>query len=185
MSTKGMRRYHKFELNEVLPHIGAVDPTKFWVPSENRSMTVKHLSSQRMLLIKRTQCCAACLVPGTHFWLEHSGYMPPHFNLYATSYYGGEMLMTMDHILPRSKGGKIHENNIQLLCAKCNHVKRDFIIGVDQILQLRFKHDSNLFKHVFKAFTDLDPEYGPKIQSLYDSRTRKLKEILCLDSSLP
>jgi 5-methylcytosine-specific restriction endonuclease McrA len=32
---------------------------------------------------------------------------------------GNESFLTMDHIIPKSKGGKMN-NNIQILCEKCN-----------------------------------------------------------------
>lgn len=37
--------------------------------------------------------------------------------------------LTIDHIIPRSKGGVKHgQHNLQVLCNKCNHYKADKII---------------------------------------------------------
>ena len=33
--------------------------------------------------------------------------------------------MTIDHIVPRSKGGADHLDNLQLLCGACNSMKGD------------------------------------------------------------
>ena len=33
--------------------------------------------------------------------------------------------MTIDHIVPQSKGGTDHLDNLQLLCAACNSMKGD------------------------------------------------------------
>jgi hypothetical protein len=48
--------------------------------------------------------------------------------LYAISN-GEEMLMTADHILPKSKGGTNDPENLQLLCDKCNRFKSDKILS--------------------------------------------------------
>lgn len=36
---------------------------------------------------------------------------------------GEERKMTIDHIVPKSKGGKNHSNNCQILCYQCNQKK--------------------------------------------------------------
>ena len=33
--------------------------------------------------------------------------------------------MTVDHIIPQSKGGGDHFDNLQLLCGACNSIKGD------------------------------------------------------------
>ena len=35
--------------------------------------------------------------------------------------------LTIDHIIPISKGGKNLESNVQILCGKCNLLKKDKI----------------------------------------------------------
>lgn len=37
--------------------------------------------------------------------------------------YSNEHLMTIDHIIPKSKGGKNHIDNYQIMCASCNSKK--------------------------------------------------------------
>lgn len=46
-----------------------------------------------------------------------------HFNLYANAPKGGTVLMTKDHIVPRSKGGRDCMANYQPMCVKCNNKK--------------------------------------------------------------
>jgi len=46
-----------------------------------------------------------------------------HFNLYAIDKNGDEVLMTKDHVIPRSKGGPDKVENYQTLCTKCNSKK--------------------------------------------------------------
>lgn len=45
-----------------------------------------------------------------------------HFNLYAEKD-GESRLMTKDHIIPKSKGGKNHLDNLQTMCDHCNSKK--------------------------------------------------------------
>jgi 5-methylcytosine-specific restriction endonuclease McrA len=46
-----------------------------------------------------------------------------HFNLYAIDDNGDEILMTKDHIIPKSKGGRNHLSNYQPMCCVCNQKK--------------------------------------------------------------
>ena len=174
MSAKGMTRLHKFKLSEVLPHIGKVEH-KFWIPEKNRLVSVRHLSNTRMNLIARTQQCAACLITGNHFWLETSGCFPIHFNLYAPNIHGYPTLMTMDHILPKSKGGKATPDNVQLLCERCNRGKKNLMITAEDILRMRFRGDTQnfLFNHM-KTF--VTPEQLIKIEELHANRHKPIVE---------
>lgn len=69
--------------------------------------------------------CKRCGLVGVKFAKEKShprdsGY---HLNLYALDAKGHEVLMTHDHIVPRSKGGKNHISNVQTMCMPCNSLK--------------------------------------------------------------
>lgn len=46
-----------------------------------------------------------------------------HFNLYHENYKRKLTLFTKDHIIPKSKGGKTHESNLQTMCKRCNTLK--------------------------------------------------------------
>jgi 5-methylcytosine-specific restriction endonuclease McrA len=50
-----------------------------------------------------------------------------HFNLYAVNEYGDKILMTKDHIHPKSKGGRNHISNYQTMCYPCNQDKSNKI----------------------------------------------------------
>jgi len=45
---------------------------------------------------------------------------PYHLNLYAIDDKGEEVLMTKDHIIPKSKGGSEKLDNMQTMCTFCN-----------------------------------------------------------------
>ena len=49
-----------------------------------------------------------------------------HFDLYGIGDNGYEILMTIDHIKAKSKGGINHIDNYQTLCTICNEAKADF-----------------------------------------------------------
>lgn len=68
-----------------------------------------------------TQCCC-CPARGEFFALEKWGDNSLHLELYATVD-GKEVLMTVDHIIPRSKGGRDTIKNYQPMCKICNETK--------------------------------------------------------------
>lgn len=68
--------------------------------------------------------CASCGIEGEFFASERYPGQNPHLNLYAMRD-GDEVLMTRDHIIPKSKGGANHIDNYQPMCAPCNQRKDD------------------------------------------------------------
>lgn len=68
--------------------------------------------------------CVKCGLEGKYFCLERNhGSNRSHFNLYAVANDGKEILMTKDHIIPKSLGGKDAISNYQTMCALCNVAK--------------------------------------------------------------
>ena len=148
-------RARKLTLDEVIPEI--VQSSRqhksltFKCPDighkgGHRNITV-HLSSSRIRLMGRTQVCAACQAKGDHFWVESNSKDKDrkpcgwHLNLYALNHYGHPVLMTLDHIVPRSKGGTKAADNIQLLCTACNNAKEDKPLSVRDVAIKRSEKD--------------------------------------------
>jgi 5-methylcytosine-specific restriction enzyme A len=50
-----------------------------------------------------------------------------HLNLYHLSEDGKETMMTIDHIIPKSKGGVNKISNLQTMCYDCNFAKGNTI----------------------------------------------------------
>jgi 5-methylcytosine-specific restriction endonuclease McrA len=75
---------------------------------------------------KGCKCCV-CGKEGTHFTLDPSADNPDrsHFNLRADD----GTLMTRDHIIPKSKGGREHISNMQTMCVDCNKAKGNHMEG--------------------------------------------------------
>ncbi len=121
---KGYLRFDKkYSIGEVLPHTGSV-----YVSFDGHSVKMRSL---RYLTFEKSTTCITCGREGRHFRLEkhalhadisHNSY---HFNLYGFNHRGHEILMTKDHIIPKSKGGPSEIANLQTMCTLCNRLKGD------------------------------------------------------------
>lgn len=97
----------------------------------NRTYYIK-VATDRILTLKKSQVCACCDLKGTTVLIQDNT-NGPHFNLYADS----GVLMTADHIKPRSLDGASHHTNYQTLCANCNQLKSNMDIDAQQLRMLR------------------------------------------------
>ena len=76
--------------------------------------------------IEKGYKCVCCGRTGAYYALEKShgsNAKRAHFNLYSND----DVLMTKDHILPKSKGGADRIENMQTMCAICNSEKGSFV----------------------------------------------------------
>ena len=84
------------------------------------------MSSQRYAVFKKSLVCVKCGITGVFFAIEKPDQPENtkyHLNLYSIDEDGNEVLMTKDHIHPKSKGGKNVLENYQTMCYKCNYEK--------------------------------------------------------------
>ena len=105
------------------------------------SIPVTMESHRYQLFLEKGTVCKKCGLKGTFFALEKhrsegevdtkkstwSTSDKYHFNLYGIAKNGDQVMLTKDHIIPRSKGGKNNLNNYQTLCIKCNSKKSDSV----------------------------------------------------------
>lgn len=106
-------------VEDVLPYVGTTKKYINWILS---------LTSLRYQTFTKSVVCQHCGLKGSIMRLERDLGMKkingiPHFNLYAVDDDGQLVLMTRDHIIPRSKGGEDTLQNSQTLCLKCNLLK--------------------------------------------------------------
>lgn len=121
----------KFKLNEVLDFI-PFDKNLKKIKDLKRSkmyngISVK-LTSLRYIVFKHKGTkCVKCGIEGEYFSLDYKDTKEKnkcyHFNLYAIDKNNREILMTKDHIYPKSKGGSDDLSNLQTMCCVCNSNK--------------------------------------------------------------
>jgi hypothetical protein len=76
--------------------------------------------------------CSCCPMEGEYFALERtpgpgsSKYNNWHFNLYGKNKFGREVMLTKDHVNPKSRGGSDEISNLQPMCFICNTRKGSF-----------------------------------------------------------
>lgn len=82
-------------------------------------------NSQRYQLFFTKGCnCVKCGIEGKYFAKERSPrQVTYHLNLYGIDDNGQEVLITKDHIIPKSRGGKDELENYQTMCVRCNKRK--------------------------------------------------------------
>ena len=118
---KGKKRYSLKEVFDKV-HVG-----EYW--GEPRRIMIDcslvKINSLRLQLFKlKGVSCQDCGIQGNYFRKDtFRGMKTYHFNLYTLDSNNNEMLMTKDHIFPKSKGGKDMLDNLQVLCEKCNQKK--------------------------------------------------------------
>lgn len=124
-----LARYH---VDEILPLIGFnKGPHKFILP-DGQSFRVS-MGSQRLECFRRNIQCVWCGLEGDTFLLQ----LPPHANRPHLNLFGrsGHTLMTRDHIIPLSRGGPNHIDNVDTMCTKCN-VKKDSLLPLEFVLKM-------------------------------------------------
>lgn len=121
----------KYSINEVFTLIGEdiLNTPHYSKGQKNSENTIQvdgydvYTHSLRYMTFYQKGCtCSVCGKVGTHFTLDKSSGEDNnryHFNLRADD----GTLMTRDHILPKSKGGRDHISNMQTMCTHCNKAK--------------------------------------------------------------
>ncbi len=95
------------------------------------------MNSDRYKLFKISPSCCACGLIGTKFILQHkTGENLSHFQFYGEED-GRDVLMTRDHITPKSYGGEDDLSNYATLCYICNQIKGSLPLSYQSVNELR------------------------------------------------
>lgn len=109
-----MDRLAILSIDEVLSKIGTAHKACF------RGFKVKVNTTRLQLFKFKGIDCVSCGLKGAYFAIEqYDDHVSPHLNLYSSN----NILMTKDHIIPKSKGGGDFLDNLQTLCTNCNNEK--------------------------------------------------------------
>lgn len=85
---------------------------------------IKLHSLRYLVFFEKGMTCVSCGIQGKFFAKERNPTDKRyHLNLYAVNDKGEEVLMTKDHIIPVSLGGKNTLDNLQCMCELCNATK--------------------------------------------------------------
>ena len=126
----------EFSVEDVLPYREEKKGRTKDYTVNGKTYSVK-MASQRYQIFAKSIVCSCCGLVGnrmvldiSHYDFERNG--RPHFNLYA-EWDGCLVLMTKDHIIPRSKGGKNILENYQTMCCLCNSAKSDHDVTIEEL----------------------------------------------------
>lgn len=92
-------------------------------------------TTKRAMMIKKTPFCNCCGISATVARLKKSANGNCFWSFYGNAA-DENTLLTIDHIIPRSKGGKSTDENLQILCKRCNSVKGNLVISLEKLKRL-------------------------------------------------
>lgn len=110
----------------------------------NNNDYIVNMNSKRLFVFKENRRCVCCRIIGQKMFLEYHPYDGvPHFNFYAI-YKNDLLLMTKDHIVPKSVGGEDIHSNYQTMCSLCNSLKGHSNLTLESLKKLRKIYDKNI-----------------------------------------
>lgn len=124
-----IRKEKKYSVNEVLEQVIEKGGAPVRIDFDGNTVCI---NSDKLITFKQKgTTCVECQIEGTFFVKEKHitkrGGEYFHLNLYAVDSNGAEVLMTKDHIIPKSSGGFDDISNYQTMCETCNKKKADKI----------------------------------------------------------
>ena len=120
------QRYTTFPAGTIF---AAMDAKQKRMPVEGTSISCGMTSLRMRVFRTHGAVCAHCGETGTYFAVERAQASEDdrqwHLNLYSDA----GVMLTFDHVMPKSKGGANTLDNAQTLCYPCNQKKADTVDG--------------------------------------------------------
>jgi len=122
-----IRKEEVYSPQDIIPLL--VDAFNNGIETINIDGDVIRTKSERYRVFDKSFKCSHCDIVGTRLYKEktnedHNLY---HFNLYGIDENDQEVLMTKDHIVPKSKGGRNSLDNYDTMCTICNKNKSNIV----------------------------------------------------------
>jgi 5-methylcytosine-specific restriction endonuclease McrA len=140
-----MKTIAEYKLDEVLPFIPNGDERvskRIFIDNNGNEYSIK-TQSLRLKTFKRSQTCVCCGLQGTKFLLQRAVEENPHLNLFGEKD-GEDILFTMDHFVPQSKGGTNDPSNLQTMCSQCNELKGNSFVSNERLRNLIKEYHENI-----------------------------------------
>lgn len=164
----------EFVPEEVFPYITEEETKRSYLVDETEYSV--RMNSQRYHVFRNNPACVCCGIIGTKMILDiNPGDQSPHFNLYAEEN-GRLVLMTKDHITPKSRGGRDELSNYQSMCCTCNNLKGAHDLAMEDILELRRLWD-NPNKLPRKELRDLINKRRDEMSAISDGKDKDERRI--------
>ena len=115
----GLERIRTYTIGEVFKWIDEHPRKTYWEDGDYRIKMTR-----AKIFKKKGMICSTCGLEGIYFILEEDKGGGIHLDLYGLEN-DVEILLTVDHIIPKSKGGVNNIVNYQTMCKYCNELKSD------------------------------------------------------------
>jgi len=136
--SEALSKYKEWVVTKKKNHPKKRDPVKAMsfirvetLTFEEGCKRARERNGRRVMVLVKNPKCVHCGLEGSFWALEKDNGGGRHLNLFGVDEEGDEVMLTMDHILPKSKGGKNNPENLQTLCFPCNYKKADFVPEVE------------------------------------------------------
>jgi len=146
-----LRKLDKIPINTVLPY---VEYPKFKDKINRLDINgdLVNIRSKRLFTFKNFGIkCRCCGLEGKYFLKEKNlNDLYYHLNLYGLTLENKEEMLTHDHKIPLSRGGKNNISNMQTLCNTCNFLKNNSMINIIELKKIKDNYCKKKIKRELK-----------------------------------